>query len=396
LFQIEAVGVLTMLYTKDAPYVYSRDGVYYFNRRIPNDLRHYYRCPRIIISLRTKSARAAKSKSSLLAAQLNDEWMSLRWRSAESPLKAYLADQTHAARELSTAPLMSEAKNIYLKSKGVGRPRTFSQAVDRAITHLINTVGDKPLDTYSRKDANMIRDVLFERGLNRSSIKRMFGTIRALVNFVSREVGLSDLSAFSGVYLGENNQQSDSRRQPIDSKSIRYVQKQCELLNDEGRWLIALISDTGMRLSEAIGLHMNDINLNNEYPHIILKPHSWRRLKTKGSERIIPLVGVALWAVKQAMSASETSFLFPRYCDNAQCKSNSASAALNKWLSPRVGNNCVIHSFRHSFRDRLRAVECPKDMTDRLGGWSVEGIGESYGLGYPIEVLSKWMVKAMC
>jgi hypothetical protein len=87
-----------MLYTKDAPYVYSRDGVYYFNRRIPNDLRHYYRCPRIIISLRTKSARAAKSKSSLLAAQLNDEWMSLRWRSAESPLKAYLADQTHAAR----------------------------------------------------------------------------------------------------------------------------------------------------------------------------------------------------------------------------------------------------------------------------------------------------------
>jgi integrase len=242
----------------------------------------------------------------------------------------------------------------------------------------------------------MIRDVLFERGLNRSSIKRMFGTIRALVNFVSREVGLSDLSAFSGVYLGENNQQSDSRRQPIDSKSIRYVQKQCELLNDEGRWLIALISDTGMRLSEAIGLHMNDINLNNEYPHIILKPHSWRRLKTKGSERIIPLVGVALWAVKQAMSASETSFLFPRYCDNAQCKSNSASAALNKWLSPRVGNNCVIHSFRHSFRDRLRAVECPKDMTDRLGGWSVEGIGESYGLGYPIEVLSKWMVKAMC
>ena len=31
---------------------------------------------------------------------------------------------------------------------------------------------------------------------------------------------------------------------------------------------------------------------------------------------------------------------------------NSASAALNKWLKPYVPENCVIHSFRHSFRDR--------------------------------------------
>jgi len=77
--------------------------------------------------------------------------------------------------------------------------------------------------------------------------------------------------------------------------------------------------------------------------------------------------------------------------DEEGCKSNSASAALNKWLSRRVPKCCVIHSFRHSFRDRLRAVECPQDITDRLGGWTVGGVGEGYGTGYPIEVLSKWM-----
>jgi integrase len=150
-----------------------------------------------------------------------------------------------------------------------------------------------------------------------------------------------------------------------------------------------------MRLSEATGLHKEDINLNDDHPHIVLKPHSWRRLKTKGSERIIPLVGSALWATREAVQNSSTGFVFPRYCNEEECKSNSASAALNKWLSPRVPNGCVIHSFRHSFRDRLRAAECPLDITDRLGGWIVGGIGEAYGTGYPIDVLSKWMNKAL-
>jgi len=68
---------------------------------------------------------------------------------------------------------MSEAKNTYLHSKGDGRPVTFAQAVDRAIMNLVNAVGDKPIDTYSRQDANLVRDCLFERGLTKASVKRV-------------------------------------------------------------------------------------------------------------------------------------------------------------------------------------------------------------------------------
>jgi hypothetical protein len=38
------------------------------------------------------------------------------------------------------------------------------------------------------------------------------------------------------------------------------VQRQCEQLNDEGKWLIALISDTGMGLSEEAGTHTGGYN----------------------------------------------------------------------------------------------------------------------------------------
>ena len=154
--------------------------------------------------------------------------------------------------------------------------------------------------------------------------------------------------------------------------------------------MISLISDTGMRLSEACGLLSSDINLDCSIPHIDLIEHPWRRLKTPSSIRKIPLVGTSLWAASRIKS-QYGEFAFPKYCSGAQCNANSASAALNKWLKPRVPQGCVIHSFRHSFRDRLREVECPADVIDAIGGWVTEGVGHGYGVGYSIEVKAKWM-----
>ena len=84
-------------------------------------------------------------------------------------------------------------------------------------------------------------------------------------------------------------------------------------------------------------------------------------------------------------------FLFSRYCDEKECHSNSASAALNKWLKQVAGPDYVIHSFRHSMRDRLRAVNCPSDMIDQIGGWSSGKIGEGYGDGYTLNTVCNLM-----
>ena len=119
---------------------------------------------------------------------------------------------------------------------------------------------------------------------------------------------------------------------------------------------------------EAAGLARDDIMLDTDMPHIIVLPHPWRRLKTKGSERLVPLVGASLWAAKR-LQQHDSSHAFPRYCNGQTCNANSASAALNKWLKPRVNEDAVVHSLRHSMRDRLSAVECPSDIIDQIGGW---------------------------
>jgi hypothetical protein len=34
---------------------------------------------------------------------------------------------------------------------------------------------------------------------------------------------------------------------------------------------------------------------------------------------------------------------------------------------------------------RVRAVQCPSDMIDQIGGWSTAGVGQSYGEGYELK-----------
>ena len=149
-----------------------------------------------------------------------------------------------------------------------------------------------------------------------------------------------------------------------------------------------------MRLGEGVGLLKSNINLDCEIPHIKLIPHHWRRLKTKSSQRLIPLVNESLWACKRILEHNDDSlFAFPRYSSLNGCKANSASAALNKWLKEQLSDNYVVHGFRHSFRDRLRAVECPSEIIDQLGGWSLRSIGQGYGTGYDLTIMSKWLIK---
>jgi len=383
-----------MWVTKDAPFLYIKRGVYYFSRRIPEDLKGHYKSTRIAISLRTKSKKVARARALSLAAKLDEDWLTLRWKSTGNPLQRFLHQRSSVEVVAQCDRItLTEAKELYVGTKKEGRSATFTQAAERCTEYLIGCHGDKPVDAYTRDEVNRFRDALFQRGLSKASVKRTFNTVRAIVNFAARENGLPEIKAFSGVFIGDEDSVQTARRTSIPANALAAVQRSCRELNDEPRWLVALISDTGMRLSEAVGLVGEDVVLNCEHPHVVVRAHPWRRLKTKGSERVIPLVGAALWAARKACEAAERPFLFPRYCGPEGNKANSASGALNKWLSPRVPKGCVVHSFRHSLRDRLRAVECPPDIIDRIGGWAVSGIGESYGDGYPLPVTSKWMRK---
>ena len=370
---------------KNAHYLMCKGGVFYFTRHVPNDLPRHYETPRIVICLKTRNHASALRASRSMAAKLDDFWLQMRLSHLDVPASDRLVKQQPASSFTSSAPKLSDALAKYCALKGADKDKLFFTVADRNIGYVIECFGDRPLDAYSSSDAAKFRDWLIDRSLSTSSIKRIFSTIRAVFNLTIQEQGLGCSNAFANTYLPSDER---PKRVVISPEDIKRIQKVCLDVADERRLLIALISDTGMRLSEALGLVWDDVKLKHEYPHIDLKPHPWRRLKTSSSKRLIPLVGASLEAVNVMHRQCDNSFLFKSYTSEDGCNGNSCSATLNKWLKQHV-SDAVIHSFRHSFRDRLRNAGVQSDMIDQLGGWSMQSVGQGYGNGYDLSKLHK-------
>ena len=370
-------------------YTFKKRDVFYFTRRVPKDIRSHYTRDRIIICLKTKSDASASRACKSLIQKLEDYWLSLRLTQFIIPAQHLIkADKSFT----SNASLLSVALEKYFKMKGNGKDDVFFKTGTRNINAVINLLGDRPIDEYSTSDASILRDHLIDRGLTINTIKRMYSTIRSVINLTINEEGIDCSNAFANTYMPDLDDCKEM--QPIANKDIKSIQSECKKIDDEKRWLIALISDTGMRLSEAAGLSKDDIKVNESIPYVDIKPHPWRTLKTKSSIRKVPLVGASLWSARRILeSNNDTLFAFPLYTNEKKCNSNSASAALNKWLRNRLGEGNVIHGFRHSMRDRLRAVECPSDLIDQIGGWTRGSVGEGYGKGYSLEIKFKWIEK---
>jgi integrase len=267
----------------------------------------------------------------------------------------------------------------------------FFRTARRNIDYVIDCLSDRPLDMYKTSDAAQLRQWLLEKGLSISSVQRTFGVVRAVTNFAIAELGLGIQNNFIGIYLPTIH--LGEKRRPIPTDKLIKLQKQCLAMDDDIRWLVALISDTGMRLAEAAGLLVEDINLQSPAPYINLRPHPHRPLKTLASTRHIPLTGLSLWAAKRVCLNRSSGYCFSRYNTQDKTSSNSASAAINKWLKSVVGSSSVIHSLRHSIRDRLREVEAPSEMIDQIGGWSLKSVGQNYGDGYKLKHMTEWMEK---
>jgi integrase/uncharacterized protein YcgL (UPF0745 family) len=364
-------------------HLYRKRGFYYFYRRVPKALLSHYPKPRIVVALKTRQFRDALRQSQIISKRLDDQWFHMQ-------LDAMGLDNVQSKLfqpVKPSAPLMSEATAFYLRLKGDGKDKVFIRAAQRNAASVIEVLGDRPINDYASSEAGKLRDALLDRGLAVASIKRMFGSVKAIINLSMAEHGIEGRNPFANIYMPD---ETTTDRQPISLDDIRRIQYECKQVDDENRWLLALISDTGIRLSEAAGLAKSDIVLDADAPHIKLIPHPWRRLKTKASERLVPLVGASLWAARR-LQQHDSNYAFPRYCDGKICNANSASAALNKWLKSRLTDHAVVHSLRHSMRDRLRAVECPSDIIDQIGGWSSSSVGSSYGKGYELPVLAKWM-----
>ena len=246
------------------------------------------------------------------------------------------------------------------------------------------------MGTYTREDAKLFVHHLHLRGNKTATIKRRINSLSAILNYAYAELDLDKRNPFTRLII-RNEGQDAQKRGTFTNVQLKQGYEKAIASGSQVKLLMPLLGETGCRLAEIVGLELQEIDMEQEL--IRIKPNSIRRLKTKNSERTLPLVGYAKTAMEQALTDSDYRYLFPRYVRARKCKADHASAALGKWLKKDFGG-LTAHCLRHTFRDRLRAVECPLELIDQIGGWSsISSVGSSYGYGYKTDAIQRWFLQ---
>ena len=233
-----------MVWVRSPVYFYNRNGTYYFSRAVPSDLRHRFPKRKIEVSpsykIRIQGCQICHCpvrQAGAILGQLadGDDLFEGAWPDCSAG--------GWNGKHFS----LTDALALYHRLKGTGKTSLFFESSERSIRYLITCLGHESLTSLEVSDAGRFRDYLFARGMSSSSVKRVFSSIRAVINLAIREHGLSVTNVFSGTFIPDD--EVKKKRLPIPTEALLGIQQECMALDDEPRWLIALISDTGMRLS---------------------------------------------------------------------------------------------------------------------------------------------------
>jgi integrase len=306
-------------------------------------------------------------------------------------------------------------------------PRTRTE-FERAIRLFIEMHGDLPIVQLRRKHALTFREALQDmpqkrkgnllsaplpelaqwgrerpevRKLSATTVNKLLGGLQAVGlwarnrGLISEDMPWSD--PFANMRLPENTPERESFTtqelqtlfaDPLFTEGERPRAGQGEA----AFWMPLLALFTGARRGELAGLTVADVP-TNEMPGagvLVFKRDSDRgkTLKTKGSARTVPIhpelarLGFLRFVGDVRRERGKDAWLFPVLAPE---DGDEGVKAWTKWFHRRLreigvtDRHKVFHSFRHNFKDALRAALVLEEMNDALTGHSNGSVGRGYG-----------------
>ncbi|MDJ0683479.1 MAG: tyrosine-type recombinase/integrase [Alphaproteobacteria bacterium] len=275
-----------------------------------------------------------------------------------------------------------------IRDKNENQRRRWRNPLDLAVRNFHAVVGEKALAEITRDDALTFREWWVETRIGtdvRTAVtaNKNLMVLRKIFREVNDAYRLGLENPFQGLRISDSTRRERVSLARDWLERVLLTDKALAGLNPQARGVVRVMADTGARVNEVTGLETADIVLEAETPHIILRANSIRSLKTAHSERTIPLVGVALTAMKENPSG------FPRYA----AKNDSASGAINKYCRENdlFPPNATLYGLRHGFQDRLIEVEAPERIQADLMGHKT--LRPKYGKGPSLTQLQSWLEK---
>jgi len=268
--------------------------------------------------------------------------------------------------------LVSDAFQIYLdeiafdeiKNKSEKQRYSWEKTKKTSVNYFIDVVGDVSMRDITREMATSYRSWWIERMIpgdpdvkaaKPNTANRHIGNMRKLYEDYFTHIGEEErLNPFRKMFFKDDESSNVPSFQDDWVREKILVPNLFEGLNDDLRLMIYVLIETGARTSEICNILPENIHLDADVPYISIRPTN-REIKAQASNRDIPLVGVALEAMRYAYNG------FERYRDKGELVSaNLMKAFRQRDLFPTPDH--VIYSFRHAFEDRMLEAGIDHDM----------------------------------
>jgi integrase len=234
--------------------------------------------------------------------------------------------------------------------------------------HILPKWGTRRFDTITRKDVIELLDSLVDAGKPRMA-NRVHSLISVIFSFALDE---DLIGAHPCARLRKRGMEKPGTRVLTDAEMIRLFWHgivQPPVTRSMGLAL-RLCLMTGLRISEAAGISMAEIN---QAQAMISIPGS--RIKN-GRDHLVPLAPLAWEIVREALGTRRNGYLFPSPVNLGPYRSTSLSIAMGRFTRSLKGNTAAEkswiadppspHDLRRTFRTRLGALGVGSEDRDAL------------------------------
>ncbi len=319
-------------------YTEQRDnGLFYYQRAVPTDLRNRLPTKIIKVPLGTTDPAVALKKVKLLNAKHERQWDLLRadpnasaeaaevqalhlllehgltphaptqdeaaldalLRPFEAAREAYAGDCDETYRQadprsylgpVEVAALdllkpkkdkLKDALEVYLRAHQKGDDENRRKVALDAITCFITAVGDHPVLKIEREHVRSFIEYETARGRKTGTTRRRLTELRAIMTryLIEKKLNLKVPNPFSDHSIkGEGEDAEDGS--PLSAADWSKLVNICRTVDDSARWAIALQMATGARIGEIVGLELEEIILDGPVPWVVITRNSARGIKT--------------------------------------------------------------------------------------------------------------------
>lgn len=249
---------------------------------------------------------------------------------------------------------------------------------DRALL-LLKYMEDKPINEIGSEDVQMMKSILLKEGKSLSTINRYMSRLKTILMMGMVRWGI--LSQLPYIPLSKEK-----------TGRIMVISKDDEMavINLLVEWgeckmadLIAVLADTGMRLSEALELKRTNVNFSKNLIHV---------LENKTDlPRSIPMTKRVIDTLTKEEYQGQTMYFYSLNYNRVQYLWNKVRVALGI-----TDEEFVIHALRHTYASRL--VQSGYDLykVKTLLGHSSIKMTERYAHLLPVNVMDSVDVLERC